>query len=167
MRARFLHIADCHLGYRQYNLRERFNDFGRAFIHVMNVAVAEKVDFVLLAGDLFHKRAIDALTLNQAIAALEKLRQANIPCIAVQGNHEHAYVDDFIGWLDFLNLRQFITLLDAHFEAGIPQLKPYNRPYGSYVEPLPGLRVHGLRYSGAGAAEGRRRLRRRVGRVAL
>jgi DNA repair exonuclease SbcCD nuclease subunit len=153
MRARFLHIADCHLGYRQYNLRERFNDFGRAFIHVAGVAVAEKVDFVLLAGDLFHKRAIDALTLNQAMAALEKLRQAGIPCIAVQGNHEHAYVDDFMGWLDFLNARQFITLLDARFEGGIPQLKRYSRPYGSYVEPLPGLRIHGLRYNGAGTKQ--------------
>ena len=70
MRVRFLHMADCHLGYRQYNLRERFNDFGRAFHHVIDVAIREKVDFVLLAGDLFHKRAIDALTLNQAIAAL-------------------------------------------------------------------------------------------------
>ena len=46
MRTKFLHMADCHLGYRQYNLHERFNDFGRAFHHVINVAIAEKVDFV-------------------------------------------------------------------------------------------------------------------------
>ena len=51
MKARFLHFADCHIGYRQYNNRERFNDFGRAFISVIDVAVAEKVDFVILAGD--------------------------------------------------------------------------------------------------------------------
>ena len=63
MRAKFLHIADCHLGYRQYNLAERYNDFGRAFHRMIDIAIAEKVDFVLLAGDLFHKRAIDALTL--------------------------------------------------------------------------------------------------------
>ena len=153
MRVRFLHMADCHLGYRQYNLRERFNDFGRAFFHVIDVAIAEKVDFVLLAGDLFHKRAIDALTLNQAMAALEKLRNAKIPCIAVQGNHEHAYYDDFIGWMEFLNLRQYVILLDAEFKEGKPELRGYAQRKGSYFDPVPGVRVHGLRYYGAGTAK--------------
>jgi DNA repair exonuclease SbcCD nuclease subunit len=147
-------MADCHLGYRQYNLRERFNDFGRAFHHVIDVAIAEKVDFVLLAGDLFHKRAIDALTLNQAMSALERLRNARIPCIAVQGNHEHAYFDDFIGWMEFLNLRQYLILLDADYVEGKPGLRPYTRPKGSYYDPIPGVRVHGLRYLGAGTAKG-------------
>ena len=153
MRVRFLHMADCHLGYRQYNLRERFNDFGRAFFEVINTAIAEKVDFVLLAGDLFHKRAIDALTLNQAVAALERLNAAKIPCIAVEGNHEHAYVDDFIGWMRFLALRQYIVLLDAPFREGAPALSAYSERgrTGSYFDPIPGVRVHGLRYMGAAA----------------
>ena len=153
MRAKFLHMADCHLGYRQYNLSERFNDFGRAFLHVIDVAIAEKVDFVLLAGDLFHKRAIDALTLNQAMHALERLRNAQIPCIAVQGNHEHAYYDEQIGWMEFLNIRQYLTLLDAKYTEGRPTLRQYKRPYGTFVDPLPGIRVHGLQYQGAGTAK--------------
>ena len=153
MRARFLHMADCHLGYRQYNLNERFNDFGRAFHKVIDVAISEKVDFVLLAGDLFHKRAIDAMTLNHAVSALERLRTAQIPCIAIQGNHEHAYFDDVIGWMEFLNIRQYLVLLDARYSEGKPELKLYKRPYGSYVDPIPGIRVHGLRYFGAGTAK--------------
>jgi exonuclease SbcD len=153
MRVRFLHMADCHLGYRQYNLRERFNDFGQAFHNVVNTAIAEKVDFVLLAGDLFQKRSIDALTLNQAIVGLEKLRNAQIPCIAVEGNHEHAYYEDYIGWMKFLALRQLLILLDPEkFEEGKPQLKPYSQRSGSYFDPLPGVRVHGLRYLGASTA---------------
>jgi DNA repair exonuclease SbcCD nuclease subunit len=147
-------MADCHLGYRQYNLADRFNDFGRAFHHVINVAIKEKVDFVLLAGDLFHKRAIDALTLNHAISALERLRNAQIPCIAVEGNHEHAYFDDYIGWMEFLNIRQYISLLDAKYEEGKPALNAYKRPHGSYIDPIPGVRVHGLRYLGAGTSKG-------------
>ena len=152
MRAKFLHIADCHLGYRQYNLNERFNDFGRAFHHMIGVAIDEQVDFVLLAGDLFHKRAIDALTLNQTVAALERLRNAGIPCLAVEGNHEHAYFGESIGWMEFLNFRQYIVLLDAKYDEGVPTLKEYKRPYGSYFDPVPGVRVHGLRYFGAGTA---------------
>lgn len=154
MRTKFMHIADCHLGYRQYNLTERFNDFARAFLTVINTAIEEQVDFVLLAGDLFHKRSIDALTLNQAVSVLERLRNAGIPCIAVEGNHEHAYFDEAIGWLQFLNLRQLIVLLNAEFPEGKAELKPYKRPYGSYYEPKEGVRVHGLRYLGAGTSKG-------------
>ncbi|HXF62150.1 MAG TPA: exonuclease SbcCD subunit D [Caldilineaceae bacterium] len=153
MQTRFLHMADCHLGYRQYNLRERFNDFGYAFIDVIDTAIAEQVDFVLLAGDLFQKRSIDALTLNQAMRGLERLRAANIPCIAVEGNHEHAYYDEYIGWMKFLALRDLIILLDPPaFKEGKPQLQAYSRRDGSYIDPKPGVRVHGLRYQGASAA---------------
>jgi DNA repair exonuclease SbcCD nuclease subunit len=153
MRAKFLHFADCHLGYRQYNLAERFNDFGRAFHFIVNTAIEEQVNFVLLAGDLFHKRSIDALALNQAMSALERLRNAQIPCIAVEGNHEHAYFDDYISWMEFLSYRQMIVLLDAKYTEGKPELKAFKRPRGSYFDPLEGVRVHGLRYHGAGTAK--------------
>jgi exonuclease SbcD len=149
MKARFLHFADCHLGYWQYHHRERFNDFGRAFIDVIERAIAAHVDFVLLAGDLFHKRSIEALTLNLAMMGLEKLKAANIPCIAVEGNHELAYHDERIGWVEMLALRQLLILLQPKFVDGTPRLSPYNQRHGSYIDPLPGLRIHGLRYAGA------------------
>jgi len=152
MRARFLHMADCHLGYRQYNVDERFNDFGRALLHVVNIAIEQRVDFVLLAGDLFHKRAIDAKTLNQAIHALERLRVAQIPCLAVEGNHELAYVDDYMGWLHFLNVRGYLQLLEAGYENGAPIFVPYARGKGAYADPLPWLRVYGMGFRGAGTA---------------
>ena len=93
MKTRFLHCADIHLGYLQYGLKERFNDFAAAFNAVIDKAIGEysprrdgrripfdedlqgPVDFVILAGDLFHKRSIDALTLNQAMRALRDLRR--------------------------------------------------------------------------------------------
>ena len=154
MKARFLHVADCHLGYRQYNSAERLNDFARAFFSIMDVAVAEKVDFVVLAGDLFQKRAIDALTLNQAMHGLEKLHEAAIPCLAVEGNHEHAYLYDHIGWMEFLAQRQLLQLLNPTFRDGKAELIAYDKRQrrGSYSDPLPGLRVHGMRYMGSGTA---------------
>ena len=33
---RFLHIADVHLGYQQYGLKDRFDDFSRAFLHLVD-----------------------------------------------------------------------------------------------------------------------------------
>ncbi|MDQ3249968.1 MAG: exonuclease SbcCD subunit D, partial [Chloroflexota bacterium] len=150
MKARFLHFADCHLGYRQYNNAERYNDFARAFLAVIDVAIAQKVDFVVLAGDLFEKRSIEALTLNQAMIGLERLKAANIPCIAVEGNHELVYHHEIIGWMQFLANRRLLTLLSPTFEAGEVKLAPYANRQGSYLDPLPGLRIHGLRYVGSG-----------------
>jgi exonuclease SbcD len=151
---RFLHFADCHLGYKQYNQKERFNDFARAFFDVIDRAIEAEVDFVILAGDLFQKRSIDALTLNQAMNGLERLAQAKIPCIAVEGNHEHAYYQDVIGWMEFLAQRRLLILLDAAWVEGRPQLTPYNpgTRRGAYFDPVPGVRVYGMRYYGASTA---------------
>lgn len=152
MRARFLHLADCHLGYRQYGRNERFNDFSKAFYAVMDVAVAEQVDFVVLAGDLFQKRSIDALTLSHAMRGLEKLQRAGIPCLAVEGNHELAYFNESIGWMRFLAERELLVLLDTTFDEGKPLLQPYTKRNGAYVDVKPGLRVYGLRYYGSSTA---------------
>ncbi len=152
MRARFLHLADCHLGYRQYGRNERFNDFSKAFYAVMDVAVAEKVDFVVLAGDLFQKRSIDALTLSHAMRGLEKLQRAGIPCLAVEGNHELAYFNESIGWMRFLAERELLVLLDTTFDEGKPLLEPYTKRNGAYIDVKPGLRVYGLRYYGSSTA---------------
>ena len=147
-----MHIADIHLGYWQYHLKERYNDFARAFIVAMDIAINEQVDFVLLAGDLFDRRSIDALTLNQAIHGLRKLQRAGIPCLAVEGNHELAYHRDSLGWMDFLALQDYLVLLNPKFDEGEILLQPYSNHAGAYIEPLEGLRVYGLRYLGAATA---------------
>lgn len=148
MRFKFIHFGDCHLGYRQYDHTDRYNDFAKAFLHVIDAAIAEKVDFAILAGDLFHKRSIDARTLNQAMVGLERLQKAGIPCIAVEGNHELAYLNDQVGWLHFLGLRGYVTLLTPDMTDGQFVLSPYSQRAGSYVDVLPGVRVHGLKYLG-------------------
>jgi DNA repair exonuclease SbcCD nuclease subunit len=35
---KFLHAADVHLGYQQYGSKERFNDFSKAFLHIVSPA---------------------------------------------------------------------------------------------------------------------------------
>ena len=63
---KFVHAADIHLGYRQYNHPERFKDFGVAFQKIVNCAVEENVKACLITGDLFHKSSVDPSTLIQA-----------------------------------------------------------------------------------------------------
>lgn len=151
MRFRFLHIADVHLGYAQYGIAQRADDFYDAFLWAIDEAIRQKVDFVLLAGDLFHKRAIDALTLNQAFAGLSRLRDAGIPCVAVEGNHEVVYYEETVGWLQFLALQGLVVLLAATSREGKMELARWEKRRGSWFDPLPGVRIHGMRFVGAGA----------------
>lgn len=152
MRASFIHMADTHLGYEQYGVRERFNDFGRAFWAVIDDACQRRVDFVVIAGDLFNKRAIDALTLIHAIEGLDRLKQAHIPVIAIEGNHDRSFYREGTSWLQFLCYQDYLILLEPAMENGMPRLEPWQkeRMQGAYVDLLNGrLRVYGVNWQGA------------------
>ncbi|HLQ31036.1 MAG TPA: DNA repair exonuclease [Ktedonobacteraceae bacterium] len=152
MRASFIHIADTHLGYEQYGVRERFNDFSRAFWDIMAEATNRHVDFVVIAGDLFNKRAIDAQTLIHAIEGLKKLKEMHIPVIAIEGNHDRSYYRDGISWLQFLCHQEYLILLAPIMRDGAPVLSAWQADTmrGSHVDLLGGrLRVYGLPWQGA------------------
>jgi len=77
MKFSFLHMADLHLGNYQYGSKDRFNDFALAAMWAAQTAIAHEVNFVVVAGDLFHKRSnLQPTTLRQAEALLTALRQA-------------------------------------------------------------------------------------------
>ncbi len=155
MRATFVHTADNHLGYEQYGVKERFNDFARAFLAVVDDAIARRADFFVVAGDLFNKRAIDALTLIQAQTALQKLKDAGIPAVAIEGNHDRSYYRDGISWLQFLCWQGLLILLNPLVENGVPRLTAWDATTmrGAYVDLCDGkLRVYGLPWFGASTA---------------
>ena len=149
MKCKFLHLADVHLGYQQYNHKERFNDFGRAFLHIVDQAIAERVDFVLLGGDLFQKRAIDPPTLIQAIEGLGQLKAAGIPVAAVEGNHEHAHYRDVFSWMEFLADRGYLALLNPTINEGKVLLTSWDGAQGAYLDLAGGVRIYGVKYYGA------------------
>jgi exonuclease SbcD len=146
---RFMHIADIHLGYQQYGSKERFNDFSQVFLHIVDRAVEQQVDFVLLAGDLFEKRTVDPLAMRVAIEGFRRLREASIPVVAVEGNHEKAHYRDQYSWVDFLDGLGYLCLLNPRFENGRAILEPYDDEGGAYVDLPGGVRVYGLKYYGA------------------
>jgi len=155
MKASFIHIADTHLGYEQYGVRERFNDFSRAFWDIIDDALYREADFLVIAGDLFHKRAIDALTLIHAIEGLKKLKAKGIPVIAIEGNHDRSYYREGISWLQFLCHEQYLTLLSPRMRDGAPVIAPWEQSTmaGSHMDVLDGkVRVYGLPWQGAATA---------------
>jgi len=86
----FVHVADLHLGYAQYNLEVRREDFDKAFKEVVDKTIELKPDFMLIAGDIFQQARPSNVTLENAIDSFRRLRDSGIPVLAVDGSHDSA-----------------------------------------------------------------------------
>ncbi|NIR87564.1 DNA repair exonuclease [Candidatus Bathyarchaeota archaeon] len=86
----FVHVADLHLGYTQYNSDVRREDFNAAFREVVDKTVDLKPDFMLIAGDLFQHARPSNTILENAITGFRRLRDAGIPVLTVDGSHDSA-----------------------------------------------------------------------------
>lgn len=153
MKATFAHLADVHLGNTQYGLSDRFDDFGRAWDDAISQVIARKVDFVVLAGDLFEKRSVEPLALIQAQDGLRRLRQAAIPVVAVEGNHDAALYRDGFSWMEYLDRQGELRLLDPCQVGGSGyHYRPHQKGRGGCYVDIGGVRVVGQPYLGASAA---------------
>jgi DNA repair exonuclease SbcCD nuclease subunit len=94
----FLHAADIHLdsplqGLARYEHApaERIRTATRrAFERMIDLALEHRVDFVLIAGDLFDNTWRDFNSGLYLIGELGRLRDANIRVILIAGNHDAA-----------------------------------------------------------------------------
>ncbi len=87
---RLLHTADWHLGYRQYGMAVRESDFVRPLAEIGDVAENERVDAVLVAGDVFDSPRPPASAVQAAREFGDRMKAAGIPVLAVDGNHDLA-----------------------------------------------------------------------------
>ncbi|MEM2937037.1 MAG: DNA repair exonuclease [Candidatus Bathyarchaeia archaeon] len=86
----FVHAADLHLGYSQYGLEVRREDFDKAFQELVDRTIELKPTFMIIAGDLFHNARPSNLTLENAVKNFNRLRNAEIPVLVVDGSHDSA-----------------------------------------------------------------------------
>lgn len=84
----FVHAADLHLGYSQYGLEARREDFEKVFHELVEKTVELKADFIIIAGDLFQQPRPSNTTLESAIQYFRILRDAGIPVLTVDGSHD-------------------------------------------------------------------------------
>ena len=95
---KFIHAADIHLdsalrGLERYEgapVDEIRNATRRAFDNLIELAINEAVDFVLLAGDLYDGDWKDYNTGLYFLERMGRLRQAGIRVYMVAGNHDAA-----------------------------------------------------------------------------
>jgi DNA repair exonuclease SbcCD nuclease subunit len=93
---KFLHCADIHLdsplrGLESYDgapVEEIRGATRKAFVNLINLALDEKVSFVLISGDLYDGDWKDYNTGLFLMAQLSKLSSQGIPVFIVKGNHD-------------------------------------------------------------------------------
>ena len=89
---RLLHTADVHLGARHADLgdaaaAQRERQFA-AFRASVDLALAEKVDLFLVAGDLFDSNTQPRRSVDRVAAELARLAQARIRTVIIPGTHD-------------------------------------------------------------------------------
>jgi len=105
---RVIHTGDTHIGYQQYHSAARRQDFLDAFEAVIDDAIEMDVAAVIHAGDLFHDRRPELPDLLGTLTALRRLAEADIPFLAVVGNHESTRGGQ---WLDLFEQMGLATRL--------------------------------------------------------
>lgn len=88
MKLRIAHFADTHLGYRQYGLSERENDFYERFDEIIDHMIDNDVDCVIHSGDLFESPKPPIKALLTAQQGFMRLVSHNIPVYVIAGNHD-------------------------------------------------------------------------------
>jgi DNA repair exonuclease SbcCD nuclease subunit len=148
------HIADVHLGYRQYGLKQREEDGFLTFESTLGQLADEGVDAILIPGDLFDDRDLRPKVLQRTEAILQAL---DVPVLVSPGNHDQNLHPRDVTWLKYLHDKGRIVLLSADLTTDVAGFErvDLDEPWeggGGYVD-LPGpdgpVRVFGLQYRGA------------------
>ena len=90
------HIADPHLGIRQYHrqtpsgINQREADIAQAFRNAIDGVIAARPDAVVVAGDLFHSVRPTNYAIVFAFRQFQRLREAlpDVPVVLIAGNHD-------------------------------------------------------------------------------
>ncbi len=152
----FIHTADIHLGKTYRNSpgeADRYDDFFSCLSGIVEEALIEEVVFVLICGDLFHTGQILPKTFAKTIETLHPLKEAGIPCIAIEGNHDWIHRRNNISWMEALSEMGYIRLLrPSRTEDGGYRFDPFDveSGMGGHIE-IDGLNIYGLGYIGAQA----------------
>jgi DNA repair exonuclease SbcCD nuclease subunit len=148
---KFLHIADVHLGCTRYQLPESPRDFFGAWMDVLRrYAISEKVDFVIMCGDFFHKKAVPPETMNYAVEGLTLLRDAGIPVVTIEGNHDQHYSDSDYSWLRSLANWDLLHLVEPQAHEGEISYLPWTpeKKRGGFID-IGRARIFGSHWYGA------------------
>ena len=85
---KILQMPDCHLGYAQYGMSSRKDDYKNSFIFCIELAIKEEVDAVVFTGDILDKARHYAKDEHFVREHVLRLRYKGIAVIGIEGNHD-------------------------------------------------------------------------------
>ena len=83
-----MHTADWHVG-KTLKGRDRLDEQRAVLAEIAQVAEANQVDAVLVAGDVYESSAPSAQAQHLVVQTLLRLRQAGAEVLVIAGNHDH------------------------------------------------------------------------------
>jgi len=105
---KFAHMADCHLGgWRQEELQKLNLD---SFREAIKIIIQQKVNFVLISGDLFDSAYPPIEILKESFAEFKKLHDAKIEVYLIAGSHDFSASGKT--FLDVLEKTGFVRMLE-------------------------------------------------------
>lgn len=135
---KFIHAADIHLdsalrGLERYEgapVEEIRSATRRAFDNLIELAIDEEVDFVLLAGDLYDGDWRDYNTGLYFVECMTRLREAGIRAFIIAGNHDAAsQITKHLRLPD--NVKMFSTRIPEQFVLDDLDVAIYGQGFGT------------------------------------
>ena len=84
---RFLHLADLHIG-KRVNEMSMLEDQRSVLSQVLDIAQTQRVDAVLIAGDVYDKAVPSAEAVQVFDVFLTALIAMSLPVFLISGNHD-------------------------------------------------------------------------------
>lgn len=172
MQFRFLHTADLHLdsplrslALRDPELAELIADASRITLRrIIDLALAEQVDAVLIAGDLYDGHQTSMKTARFLAAQLARLGPAGIRGFIIRGNHDaESTITRELSFPDHVHVfgtkASFETIQTAHQRVAIHGVSFRDRHapdslLPQYRQPVPDARNIGLMHTSLNGAAG-------------
>ncbi len=105
---RLLHTSDVHLGAYDSTSEERRSSLEDHFRQVIDVALRERVDLVLIAGDFFDHARVRPETLE---FAADQIARLDCPALIAPGNHDHVGPGSVYDRMDLTAIAQNLTIM--------------------------------------------------------
>jgi len=86
---KFAHFSDAHLG--SWSGSPDMRDFSvKAFEKAVNACLAERVDFIVISGDLYDSSMPPYDVLSRSVLILRRCAMASVPVYVVPGSHDYS-----------------------------------------------------------------------------
>ena len=136
---RFIHAADLHLDTPFRGLKEVDEKIAAslrdatftAFDNLVHYALRERIDFLLVAGDVYEQTERSLRAQLHFRDGLARLARAGICTYVVHGNH-----DPLDGWVSRIEFPDEVTIFPGDRVSSVAYLK----------DGVPVARIHGLSY---------------------